>query len=104
MRDHTEEQLRLLLSHVDDLCRRAAGGAIGSTAFLTMREQIEIDRHIGSAGKRSTVFWGGYMGSERKMLFCLLAYLVGERRIKPSRQKFFSRLYHFTVVAVGGAF
>ena len=75
MRDHTEEQLRLLLSHVDDLCRRAAGGAIGSTAFLTMREQIEIDRHIGSAGKRSTVFWGGYMGSERKMLFCLPDYI-----------------------------
>ena len=71
MRDHTEEQLRLLLSHVDDLCRRAMGGVIGNTSFLTMREQIEIDRHIGSAGKRTTVLWGGYTGSERKMLFCL---------------------------------
>ena len=75
MRDHTEEQLRLLLSHVDDLCRRAAGGVIGNTSFLTMREQIEIDRHIGSAGKRATVFWGGYTGSERKMLFCLPDYI-----------------------------
>ena len=75
MRDHTEEQLRLLLSHVDDLCRRAAGGVIGNTAFLTMREQIEIDRHIGSGGKRVTLFWGGYAGSERKMLFCLPEYI-----------------------------
>ena len=75
MRDHTEEQLRLLLSHVDDLCRRATGGVIGNTSFLTMREQIEIDRHIGSAGKRTTVLWGGYTGSERKMLFCLPEYI-----------------------------
>lgn len=75
MRDHTEEQLRLLLSHVDDLRRRAAGGIIVSTSFLTMREQIEIDRHIGSAGKRNTCFWGGYTGSERKMLFCLPDYI-----------------------------
>ena len=76
MRDHTEEQVRLLLSHVDDLCRRAEGGVIGHTAFLTMREQIEIDRHIGSAGQKNTVFWGGYEGSERKMLFCLPEYIA----------------------------
>lgn len=75
MRDHTEEQLRLLLSHTDDLCRRAEGGVIGHTAFLTMREQIEIDRHIGSVGRRRTVLWGGYEGSERKMLFCLPEYI-----------------------------
>lgn len=75
MRDHTEEQLRLLLSHVDDLCRRAEGGIVGNTSFLTMREQIEIDRHIGSAGRKKTVYWGGYEGSERKMLFCLPDYI-----------------------------
>ena len=75
MRDHTEDQLRLLLSHVDDLCRRAESGVIGHTAFLTMREQIEIDRHIGSAGRKRTVYWGGYEGSERKMLFCLPEYI-----------------------------
>lgn len=75
MKDHSEEQLRLLLSHVDDLCRRAEGGAVENTSFLTMREQIEIDRHIGSSGRRTTVFWGGYEGSERKMLFCLPEYI-----------------------------
>ena len=75
MKDHTEEQVRLLLSHVDDLMRRAEGGVIGHTAFLTMREQIEIDRHIGSAGRKKTAFWGGYEGSERKMLFCLPDYI-----------------------------
>lgn len=75
MRDHTEEQLKLLLSHVDDLCRRAEGGVIGNTSFLTMREQIEIDRHIGSAEKKVTCYWGGYEGSERKMLFCLPDYV-----------------------------
>ena len=58
MRDYTEDQLRLLLSHVDDLCRRAEGGVICHTAFLTMREQIEVDRHIGSAGRKATVYWG----------------------------------------------
>ena len=76
MRDHTEEQLHLLLSHVDDLIRRAEQGSVGVTSFLTMREQIEIDRHIGSAGRKKTVFWGGCEGSERKMLFCLPDYIV----------------------------
>lgn len=76
MRDYTEEQLHLLLSHVDDLCRRAEGGVICHTAFLTMREQIEIDRHIGSASRRATVYWGGYAGCERKMLFCLPDYIT----------------------------
>lgn len=75
MRENTEEQLRLLLSHVDDLCRRAENGMIGNTSFLTMREQIEIDRHIGSSGRRATLYWGGYTGSERKMLFCLPEYI-----------------------------
>lgn len=76
MRDYTEEQLRLLLSHVDDLCRRAEGGVICHTSFLTMREQMEVDRHIGSAGRRATVYWGGFDGSERKMLFCLPDYIT----------------------------
>lgn len=85
MRDHTEEQVRLLISHVDDLCRRADNGAISNTSFLTMREQIEIDRHLGSAGREATVYWGGYAGSERKMLFCLPEYIYASLEL-PARE------------------
>ncbi len=76
MHDHTEDSLRLLLSHVDDLCRRARGGAVVWSDFLTMREQIEIDRHLGTSGRKSTLFWGGFEGAERKMLFILPDYLT----------------------------
>ena len=38
-----DEEMRVLASHVEDLCARAAKGAMCSTAFLTPGQQRDLD-------------------------------------------------------------
>lgn len=64
-----------LLSHVEDLMRRAENGEITHTDFLTPAEQAHLVRALGV--RADIRFEGGYREAERRRLFCLPPYLEG---------------------------
>jgi len=67
-----DEETRVLISHVEDLCARAAKGAVCSTAFLTPGQQRDVDELLRRTGQRSRAqFFGGFDGAQR---CCLLLF------------------------------
>lgn len=78
MSDHfTDESLRLLFAHTDDLLSRAERGEVAYTAFLAPRERIALQHYLRRCGKQAgAVFWGGYADAERRCLFLFPDYIV----------------------------
>ena len=67
-----DEQTRVLCSHVEDLCARAAKGAVCSTAFLTPGQQRDLEDFLRHAGQWPRArFYGGFEGAQRR---CLLLF------------------------------
>ncbi len=71
-----QDPMELLLSHVDDLLRRADAGEVTYTAFLTPGEQMRIEKALGK-GREDLRFDGGYPDAERRRLYCLPPYMQG---------------------------
>ena len=67
-----DEEMRVLVSHVEDLCARAAKGAVCSTAFLTPGQQRDLDDFLRRTGHAPRArFYGGFGGAQR---CCLLLF------------------------------
>lgn len=80
----TENELRLLLSHVRDLCVRAEKGSFGCTAFLTPGQRRDVTEFLQREGQYDRAcFHGGFAEAERCCLLLFPDYAVemcGEER------------------------
>ena len=73
-----DEDIRLLLSRLDDLCDRGARGETGISPYLTPRETKYARVHISARIRCGTaVLWGGYPEAERVRVFILPDYAEG---------------------------
>ena len=73
-----DEDIRLLLSRLDDLCDRGARGETGISPYLTPREAKYARIHISTRIRCGTaVLWGGYPEAERVRVFILPDYTEG---------------------------
>lgn len=72
-----DEELRLLCSHVEDLCARAAKGVACSTAFLTPGQQRDLDDFLRRTGQTARArFYGGFVGAQRCCLLLFPDYAI----------------------------
>ncbi len=73
----TENETRLLLSHVRDLCTRAEKGAFGCTAFLTPGQRRDVTEFLQREGQSDRAcFHGGFPEAERCCLLLFPDYAV----------------------------
>jgi RNA-binding protein YlmH len=71
-------ELRLLLSHLDDLVKKSGRGEAAVSAYLTPREAKYARIHLSSRLHAGTaVLWGGYEGAERVRVIILPDYTEG---------------------------
>ncbi len=77
--DHRpDEALHLLGARLDDLSRRAAGGVLSASSFLSPREVKYAARQLSSRLSAGTaVLWGGYPSAERRRAILLPDYTEG---------------------------
>lgn len=72
-----DDQERILLSHVDDLCARAKSGVFCTTAFLTPGEQREVSDRLRQTGHFSlSRFYGGFSDAQRRCLLLFPDYAI----------------------------
>lgn len=72
------EDIRLLLSRLDDLCRRGERGEAAFTTFLTPREAKYAASYLGPRLRAGTaLLWGGYPEAERVRVMILPDYTEG---------------------------
>ncbi len=70
------KEQRLFLARLDDLERRACGGVVAHSAFLTPREQRCAELYFEAKGNREGIcFFGGYFEAQRKQIFLLPDYI-----------------------------
>ena len=75
---HTDEEIRRLLSRLDDLCDRAAKGESAVSRFLTPREAKYAAQHLSSRMRIGTAcLFGGYADAERVRAVILPDYTEG---------------------------
>ena len=73
-----DEDIRLLLSRLDDLCDRGARGEAAVSPYLTPREAKYARIHLSSRLSAGTaVLWGGYPEAERVRAVILPDYTEG---------------------------
>ncbi len=71
----TKEQ-RLFYARLDDLGRRARGGIVAHSAFLTPSEAMAAGRYLAAQGYGEGIcFFGGYFEAQRKQIFLLPDYI-----------------------------
>ena len=72
------EDIRLLLSRLDDLCRCGERGETAVSAYLTPREAKYAAAHLSARLRAGTaLLWGGYAGAERVRVMVLPDYTEG---------------------------
>lgn len=73
-----DNEIRLLLSRLDDLDRFASRGEMALSPYLTPREAKYAARHLAARIHAGTaVLWGGYPGAERTRAVILPDYTEG---------------------------
>lgn len=71
------KELKLFLAKLDDLERKADGGAVRHSSFLTPSEQYRAQSYFSSKGKKDRIcFFGGYKNAQRKQIFLLPEYIT----------------------------
>lgn len=73
-----DEQIRILLARLDDLCQKGARGEAAVSPYFTPREAKYARVHLSarlSAG--CAVLWGGYPEAERVRMMILPDYIEG---------------------------
>lgn len=74
---HTENETRLLLSHIGDLCARAEKGAFCCTAFLTPGQKRDVIEWLQREGRFARAcFHGGFPEAERCCLLLFPDYAI----------------------------
>ncbi len=75
--DALDKEQRLFYAKLDDLEKRARGGAVAHSAFLTPSEAYRADKYFEAKGNKDMIcFFGGYTLAQRKQIFLLPEYLV----------------------------
>ncbi len=75
---NTVEDNSVLFARLDDLCRFARQGILGSSCFLSPRELHFATRHLEGVGfSHRFIEWGGFDGAERRKIFLLPDYIDG---------------------------
>lgn len=75
---HADEEIRRLLSRLDDLCDRAGRGESAVSRFLTPREARYASRHLSARMRAGTAcLFGGYTDAERVRAIILPDYVEG---------------------------
>ena len=77
MPNHPDEALTVLLSHLEELCDRAAQGRFTHSAFLTPREAKHAQAMLCRRGQwHRARLWGGYTQAERVVLLLFPDYIT----------------------------
>lgn len=77
MERREDDQLRILLAHVEEFCDRAARGAFCHTNFLSPREQRHVNELLRRRGATARARWhGGYAAAERACLLLFPDYVT----------------------------
>jgi RNA-binding protein YlmH len=72
------EDIRLLLARMDDLCRRGERGESAFSVYLTPREAKYAAAHLSARIRAGTAtLWGGYSDAERVRVMILPDYIEG---------------------------
>ncbi len=71
------KELKLFYARLDDLERRALGGSVAHSAFLTPSEAYKAEKYFEAKGNKDRIcFFGGYFEAQRKQIFLLPEYIV----------------------------
>ncbi len=72
----TKEQ-KLFYAKLDDLEKRARGGKISHSSFMTPSESYKAEKYFEAKGNKDKIcFFGGYFAAQRKQIFLLPQYIV----------------------------
>ena len=71
-----DKETRLFYAKLDDLERRARGGIVSHSSFLTPSEAYRAEKYFESKGNKDMIcFFGGYFDAQRKQIFLLPEYI-----------------------------
>lgn len=70
------KEQKLFYARLDDLERRANGGVVAHSFFLTPSEAYKAEKYFTVKGNKDRIcFFGGYLSAQRKQIFLLPEYL-----------------------------
>lgn len=71
------KEQKLFYAKLDDLEKRAEGGAVAHSGFLTPSESFKAEKYFEAKGKKDEIcFFGGYSDAQRKQIFLLPEYIA----------------------------
>ena len=71
------KEAKLFYARLDDLERRAQGGIVSHSSFLTPSEAYKAEKYFEAKGNKDKIcFFGGYFDAQRKQIFLLPEYIV----------------------------
>ena len=71
----TKEQ-KLFYAKLDDLEKRARGGKVCHSSFMTPSESYKAEKYFEAKGNKDRIcFFGGYFSAQRKQIFLLPEYI-----------------------------
>lgn len=70
------KELQLFYARLDDLEKKADGGCVAHSFFMTPSEVYRAERYFSAKGKKNMIcFFGGYNAAQRKQIFLLPEYI-----------------------------
>ena len=71
------KEQKLFYARLDDLERRANGGVVSHSAFLTPSEAYKAEKYFEAKGNKDKIcFFGGYVDAQRMQIFLLPEYIA----------------------------
>lgn len=71
------KEVKLFYAKLDDLERRAMGGSVAHSSFLTPSEAYRAEKYFEAKGNKDRIcFFGGYFNAQRKQIFLLPEYIA----------------------------
>ena len=70
------KEQKLFYAKLDDLEKRARGGVVCHSSFMTPSESYKAEKYFETKGNRDKIcFFGGYFAAQRKQIFLLPEYI-----------------------------
>ena len=74
--DALEKEEKLFYAKLEDLFRKADGGMVSHSSFLTPSESFKAEKYFIAKGNKDRIcFFGGYLNAQRKQIFLLPEYI-----------------------------
>ena len=71
------KEQKLFYAKLDDLEKRARGGVVCHSSFMTPSESYKAEKYFEAKGNRDKIcFFGGYFAAQRKQIFLLPEYIT----------------------------